>query len=119
MTGISLDPIIGRAIAAVREVAALPGVQEKEYELRVLRIPGVLVEAFWLKSLNGSEDVMIPVLTSSVRFERMRSYLGGEFFNTVREMIPEFTGTAEKPPSVANSSSTAKKQKPAKPQTKK
>jgi hypothetical protein len=90
MTGVSRDPIIGRAILAVREVESLAAVQGKDYELQVLRIPGVLTEAFWLKSLNGEGDLMVPVLTASKRFEKMRPYPVDEFFSIVRELAPGF-----------------------------
>jgi hypothetical protein len=91
MTGLSLDPIIGRAILATRRVASLPEVEAKDYELQVLRIPGVLTEAFWLKSINGGEDLMVPVLTASKLLKKMRPYPIGDFFRIVQDLIPEFS----------------------------
>ena len=91
MTGLSLDPIIGRAILATRRVASLPEVEAKDYELQVLRIPGVLTEAFWLKSINGGEDLMVPVLTASKLLKKMRPYPIGDFFRIVQDLIPGFS----------------------------
>ena len=37
----------------------------KHYQLQVLRIPGILLEAFWLPYLTHEADLFMPVLTRS------------------------------------------------------
>ena len=90
MTSLSRDPLIARAIRAIHEVETLPEVQEKHYELQVLRIPGLLIEAFWLKSRDTGADLVVPVLTRSRELQVMRAYPIAEFLNIVRPMTTKF-----------------------------
>jgi len=90
MTSLSRDPLIAKAIQATNEVDTLPEVQKKHYELRVLRIPGILLEAFWLKSLIDDIDLFVPVLTRSTKFEKLRPYTLQELLLIGRELAEEF-----------------------------
>ncbi len=90
MTAVFQDPLIASAIRATHEVETLPEVRAKDYELRVLRIPGLLIEAFWLISRTGDTDLLIPVLTRSKLLQVMRPYPVAEFLNIVRPLIAKF-----------------------------
>jgi hypothetical protein len=90
MTSVSRDPLISRAIRAIHEVETLPEVQTSDYELLVLRIPGLLVEAFWLKSRTGAPDLMVPVLTRSRKLEAMRAYALDDFMDVARGLAQNF-----------------------------
>ena len=90
MTSLSRDPLVGKAIQAIHEVESLPEVQQQNYELQVLRIPGILTEAFWLKSLTGAPDLIVPVLTRSRKLQVMRAYPWEEFLNIVRPIAQYF-----------------------------
>jgi hypothetical protein len=48
ITGLSRGPEAALAIQAARELRSLPEIAEFEYELRVLTLPGLLTETFWL-----------------------------------------------------------------------
>ncbi|MBL8296302.1 MAG: hypothetical protein JNN08_30945 [Bryobacterales bacterium] len=79
-----------RPLQAVAAVQSLPELNESEYELRVLRIPGILLEAFWLVSAEGNRDLLVPVLTRSSRFKRMNAYPVTEFLKIARVLADEF-----------------------------
>jgi hypothetical protein len=66
-----------------------------EYELRILRVPALYLEAFWLKSLSaGGSDLVVPYglildadgkvkLGASGRLDRARAYPEAEFLKIV------------------------------------
>jgi hypothetical protein len=95
MTSLSRDPIIADAIRAVHEVEKLPEVQNKNYEIQVLRIPGLLIEAFWLKSQDAGADLIVPVLTRARELHRMRAYPVADFLNILRPMTEKFLAFEE------------------------
>ena len=74
-----------RALVESREIAQLDEVQAANYELRVLRIPGLNLEAFWLVAINAPVDLvavfpappnqLIPQLNVS-RVLTMTAFLG-------------------------------------------
>ncbi len=45
----------------LRSLDEVPGVADRDFELRVLRIPALYVRAVWLKDLSGDDDFLIPV----------------------------------------------------------
>jgi len=90
MTSVSRDPLIAAAIRATHEVETLPEVQRNDYELRVVRIPGLLIEAFWLKSTAGGPDLAIPVLTRTKQLQPMKVYPLDEFLNIVGPLTRSF-----------------------------
>jgi len=90
MTSLSHDSLIGGAIRAIHEVETLPELQGHNYELRVLRIPGLLIEAFWLKSLDGGDDLVVPVLTRGAELKAMRAYPIAQFLEIARPMVAKF-----------------------------
>jgi hypothetical protein len=46
--GLSRGPEAALAVQAARELRSLPEIADLDYELRVLTLPGLLTEAFWL-----------------------------------------------------------------------
>jgi hypothetical protein len=66
MTGLSRGPRVSLALQAAIEVRKLPDVQRNDYELRVLAIPSLLTEAFWLRwaSIQArGNDLFVPFYT--------------------------------------------------------
>lgn len=90
MTAVSRDPLVGKAIQATHELETLREADAKHYQLQVLRIPGILLEAFWLKSLTDDIDLFVPVLTRSERLARMQPYTLQELLVVGRELADEF-----------------------------
>jgi hypothetical protein len=68
MTGLSRGPEVVLALQSARQLERLPKVlqlvETVNYELRILKITGVLIEVFWLHwETNPDKDVVIPFLT--------------------------------------------------------
>jgi hypothetical protein len=91
MRGISYGPEVAAALRAAREVESLPEVAAQHFELWVLRIPGVLVEAYWLKSSSGKKDLIVPYLAGTTKLQLMKTYSVAEFLKIVRALAREFS----------------------------
>ncbi|HTR34697.1 MAG TPA: hypothetical protein VMH80_02270 [Bryobacteraceae bacterium] len=75
-----------QAIHAAREVEGLPQASDQHYELRVLRVPGLLMEGFWLKAQGTGEDYVVPYVVPEGQREYRRVLSMSEFLNTVRPL---------------------------------
>jgi hypothetical protein len=64
LVGLSRGPAVTAALNAARELKTLPEAADSDYEIRLLTIPGLLTEAFWLKSLEGKPDLIVPFSTA-------------------------------------------------------
>lgn len=84
------DPRFSRALRAIQDVQNLPQVQDQDYELRVLRIPGILIEAFWLVSLGNQPDLLVPILSTAPELKRMQPYAANEFLPIARSLAGGF-----------------------------
>ena len=101
---VSKDPrslLVLNAIADVRQRSELPD----DYQLRLLRVSGVLVEALWLHSTTGKSDWFFPVLSASNELRINHVYSSDEFFAKLRDMSERFRQfdktKPETPPSTA------------------
>src|SRR5437879_8370214 len=61
LTGVSEGPVVGRAVNVADLLETLVDAANN-YEMRVLRVPGVPIEVFWLKADNG-DDRVIPFVS--------------------------------------------------------
>ncbi len=86
MTSLARDPIATEALQATRAVERLPETRSHDYELRRLRIPGLSVGAFWLKSLEGGPDLVVPYHAVAHKLKTMRAYSMDEFMSIVRPL---------------------------------
>jgi hypothetical protein len=84
MTHLSHGPRIAEALQAAAQLETLPQVKAAEFDLLTLRIPGILVEAFWLKSRGGGTDLVVPYITRSKQLQLGRPYSMNEFLSIVR-----------------------------------
>jgi hypothetical protein len=114
MRGISYGPEIAAALRAAREVESLPEVAAQHFELWVLRIPGVLVEAYWLKASSGKKDLIVPYLAGTTKLQLMKTYSVTDFLKIVRALAQEFsafdrTATTRDSPRKKQSSAAKKK----------
>jgi len=85
LESVSYGPGIDVSLNAIRllqpDLQALPDV----YELRVLKIPSLLTEAFWLLSpANSQLDRVVPYLTRLAGIEPTRKYSEHEFLSLIR-----------------------------------
>jgi hypothetical protein len=61
LTGVFYGERVSEALVATRHLVNLPEVATNNYELRLLAVPGLNLEAFWLVAQNaGSVDLIIP-----------------------------------------------------------
>jgi hypothetical protein len=93
ISSISNGPEIAKAIDAVNAAKAMPVFQQPGGELRLLKIPGVLVEAVWLKPAFGDGEVY-PYLTLAKGLDAMRWYPAQEFLNILKPVATEFIVSA-------------------------
>ena len=63
-------------------------VAELGFQLALLRIPGLTVDAFWLRSPAGGNDVVIPI-RGPANLER-RQYTVDEFVRTLQPLVKKF-----------------------------
>jgi len=61
-TQVSSGPFEQATFEAINRAETLDQVNNGEYELRYLKIPGVSVEAVWLHDTHGKEDLFLPLL---------------------------------------------------------
>ena len=79
MSRLTYGPDVTRARDAIRKAAKSPEVRAHNYELRLLSIPALSVEAVWLKSQTGRHDLMLPYFPAaglrSMRFYPLEKFL--------------------------------------------
>src|SRR6267142_3745314 len=85
MTGLSRGPEIGTAIRVADLLNKLQEAQDQPYEARVLRVPGVPIEVFWLKPASGNGWV-VPFLTLTGGLEVAGVYTMDDFLRTIEPL---------------------------------
>ena|SRR5947208_1003959 len=76
MTSMTHGHFVQKSFQEVAEVEALPEAKARDYELRLLKIPGVL-GAFWLKSTTDESyqsDLLVPYHILARELKRMKAY---------------------------------------------
>lgn len=82
MTSLARGKLWAQAIKDSKGVAELPKVKGHDYQLRRLRIPG-LVGTYWLKSEGRHPDLIIPYHAIIKTLKRMYPYIASEFFSLI------------------------------------
>jgi hypothetical protein len=103
LTSVSRDPAVGDLFRGLEAARRSPDVQNKQqrYEVTVLSIPGVLVEAYWLQSQSGAPHLFVPVVAGAKRpdsharqnenrLELFKTYPLDEFFAIVKRAAEKF-----------------------------
>jgi len=88
LTGLSRGPKVTAAVHAAGVLRNLPEAKGGEFEVLVLTIPGLLIEAFWLKTPpDGAEtDWFVPFVTISDDLHPMRLYKRADFLKRVQAL---------------------------------
>lgn len=73
------DPTISTAIEAIGTIEGMAQWEGHDYELRLLRIPGILVEAVWLFSAE-EPDWLLPILRRAKALKTLWPYTVDEYF---------------------------------------
>jgi hypothetical protein len=84
------DTTIQKLISAIQSGGLHPLFQQPGAELRLLKIPAVLVEAAWLKPALGDADLVAPYLTVSRSLDLGRWYPGSDFLGLLKPLASKF-----------------------------
>lgn len=75
VVNVSRDPVNEKIRRMVQGIERLPQMRAADYELRVLRIPAISVEAFWLKAAKkGQADLVVPFFSLSHHVRTGQTY---------------------------------------------
>jgi hypothetical protein len=86
MTSLSRGPLNNKLIQATQTLQNLAEVREHNYELRRLKIGGLALWTFWLKSLAGGADLVVPYHSQYRGVTEMQVYTMEEFLAIVVTM---------------------------------
>jgi hypothetical protein len=84
VTSLARGPLVAKNLEFTAEVESLPEVQRHDYELRRLFIAGLSIRAFWLKSLDGADDLLVPHDAVHEEFKRMQPYPAEKVLSVIR-----------------------------------
>jgi hypothetical protein len=87
---VSKDPRSLVALNAATEINERRETKDDIYELSLLRVAGVLVEALWLRSKTRKRDLFFPVLSASNELRINHAYSPTEFFAKLRDLSERF-----------------------------
>lgn len=78
-------PYVEATAEAIARADEDPELADGDYEVRLLRIPGLYFMGIWLKHERGGTDVVIPLEPAPSPFEARRKYSPEELISTLRE----------------------------------
>ncbi len=58
---INRGPFVQSTVDAIKKLEQDSDIKKGEYEIHVMRIPELYVMALWLRGINGSKDILIPI----------------------------------------------------------
>lgn len=103
MTSVSQGAHVAKARAAIRKAGALPEVKKKNFELRLLVIPALSVEAVWLKADDPAYDLTIPYLTGGARLKAMQPCVAAKFLDAIHALAARSLAFDDSPRRLAGS----------------
>ena len=77
-------PYASGILDAIARAEDTKEIMEGDFELNVLRIPGIYVIALWLKNILTGENVFVPVAPAPRELEALRDYSEEEFMRVLR-----------------------------------
>jgi hypothetical protein len=90
ISSVSFDPRLRKVMQQIKDLETLAAVKQQDYELMIVKVPGILLEAFWLKSRTGAGDLLVPVLTRSEELKVMEAYPVDRFLDIARQVVTRF-----------------------------
>lgn len=78
-------PFTEATATAISQVEGLPAVSERDYELRMLRLPALYFMALWLKDEAGTNDLIVPLDPAPAGIEPGRTYDEDELLGELRK----------------------------------
>jgi len=90
---------IGEAtLKVVQSVASRPEVAQGSFDLRLLRIPSLLVDALWLKNNRPGEDLVQPIASADKALDPALLYSASEFLIRLRDIASRKRRFDNRPP---------------------
>ena len=90
LTAVTFGTLASNSLTDSQALDSLPQVQTANYDLRFLRIPGLNLEVFWLVSLSGASDLIIPSPSGTAQLQRALSnkpfFTSSDFLNTASSL---------------------------------
>ncbi len=90
MTSLMRGRQIAQVLRGARQIESLDEVRAQDYSLQMLSVPGLLVEAFWLKSQGTGPDLVVPFYSVSKELKLKRAYPMDKFMSIARSMASKF-----------------------------
>lgn len=78
-------PYVASTARMLSDLEGIPEVESGDYEVRMLKIPGLYVAALWLDDRDGDDDLIIPLDPAPDFLEAGRTYREEEFLAAVEE----------------------------------
>jgi hypothetical protein len=91
-------PTIAAALNAYGGLAALEQVAQTQFAPRLLRIPGLLIEAYWLKAASDRLDCVVPFLTYAPELRVQVALPRAEFEGIVQGLAKRQLALRNPPP---------------------
>jgi len=80
----------GHEISLLLEAMDKANALDATFEPWLLKVPGILLEALWLKSTAGGEDLVLPFHTKSRQLLGKDTYTSAEFMGVIKSMVESF-----------------------------
>jgi hypothetical protein len=93
LTSLSRDPVLNDAAEIFRRERQRDRGSKESFTMTLLRIPGILTEALWLRANdpNGT-DRFVPILTSTPNLKAGEEYPVTVFLPEVQRLVEQFRG---------------------------
>ncbi len=102
LTGLSYGSTPSQALEALQALQDLPELSDSSsYKPQLLRIPGLLVEAFWLTSSDGADTTewVVPYHTLIKDLDPAQAYTVKDFFDRLRPLAQQVLTENDSPKS--------------------
>ena len=73
-------------LQAVQAAAARPEVVQGSFDLRMLRVPSLLVDALWLKNKGAGQDLVMPIASRDNAIRPQQLYRADDFLEQLRRV---------------------------------
>jgi hypothetical protein len=82
--GLSYGPQAARAVQAAQQLETLSGIPEGTWGVVTWSIPGLLTEAFWLRTAPATNDLVVPYDTGADGLQLMHVYQMSAFLQIIK-----------------------------------
>jgi hypothetical protein len=94
LVDVSMDPRLANALRIYKDENQQKQMAKDTYEVRVVQVPGVLLEYLWYQS--DTHQYMIPTLAASQEIDIGRTYEAQEFVSVLKTVAERFRSEQKK-----------------------